>query len=95
MKMLAGSVCSLWQTPAAQGRSAEFISMIKWIWTGRSSVKNSLSTLSCPGLRLAFRVSCRVAGLGFEVEGFGAWGQRSFSPVRTPGSGEGLRFTVQ
>ena len=31
------------QTPMAQGRSTKIISMIKWIWTSRLSIKNSLS----------------------------------------------------
>ena len=31
------------QTPMAQGRSTEIISMIKWIRTRRLSIKNSLS----------------------------------------------------
>jgi len=32
------------QTPMAQGRSTEIISMIKWIRTSRLSMKNSLSS---------------------------------------------------
>ena len=31
------------QTPMAQGRSTKIISMIKWLRTGRSLMKNSLS----------------------------------------------------
>ena len=31
------------QTPMAQGRSTKIISMIKWIWTIRLSIKNYLS----------------------------------------------------
>ena len=33
------------QTPMAQGRSTKIMSMIKWIRTGRSSIKNSLSNM--------------------------------------------------
>ena len=33
------------QTPMAQGQSTKIISIkIKWIWTSRSSIKNSLSS---------------------------------------------------
>ena len=31
------------QTPMAPDRSTKMISMIKWIWTSRLSIKNSLS----------------------------------------------------
>ena len=31
------------QTPVAQGRSTKIISMIMWAWTGRLSIKISLS----------------------------------------------------
>ena len=31
------------QTPMAQGRSTKIMSMIKWIWTSRLSIKNPLS----------------------------------------------------
>ena len=33
------------QTPMAQGRSAEIISMIKWIRTTRLSINNSFSSV--------------------------------------------------
>ena len=44
------------QTPMARGRSTKMISMIKWIRTSGSSMKNSLS----------------LEGLGFKVEGLGS-----------------------
>jgi len=41
--MLTGYLEKGIQTPMAQGRSTETISMIKWIRTSRLSIKNSLS----------------------------------------------------
>ena len=43
------------QTPMAQGRSSEIISMIRWIRTSRMSIKNSLS-LGFRDLVFGFRV---------------------------------------
>ena len=39
----------------AQGRSTQIISMIKWIWTNRLSIKNSLSTPGRRRPRLVFK----------------------------------------
>jgi len=57
------------QTPMAQGRSTKIISMIKWIWTSRLSIKNSLS-LGFIVWDLGFRVwglGCRVQSLWFRL----------------------------
>ena len=49
------------QTPMAQGRSVKIIWM-KWIWTSRLSIKNSLSGVQGLGVR--------IQGVGFRIQGF-------------------------
>jgi len=57
------------QTPMAQGRSTKIISMIKWIWTSRWSIKNSLSL----GFGL-WELGLGVRGWRFRVRGQGVGG---------------------
>ena len=80
------------QTPMAQGRSTEIVSMIQWIRTSRLSIKKYLSPPPALPLRVqGVRVSleecsgCRVQGLGFRVQdsGFRVQG----SGFRVKGSG--------
>jgi hypothetical protein len=54
------------QTPMAQGRSANFIPMIKWIQTSRLSIKNSLCA-TC-----IMEESCGTSGTAWRehLEGF-------------------------
>ena len=57
------------QTPMAQGRSTEIISMMKWIETSRFSIQNSFSFRE--DRRSAVWLGMRVSGLRVEWSGFG------------------------
>jgi len=50
----------------AQGESTKIILMIKWIWTSRLPIKNSLSGaragLECPGKVLALDTQLELTG---------------------------------
>ena len=83
------------KTAMAQGQSTKIISMIKWIWTSKLSIKNYLSFLvriwgsgggvQGSGLRVQGS-GCRVQGTGYRVQGAGSRVQGSGCRVQGAGS---------